>query len=86
MARRFRDATLIQQGACNPSGVANSIVRACREVHEEKGDTRTDPAIRLMVHQLAFICNVRQLDDELNEYSRLMTECEQKEKENENNS
>ena len=55
---RFRDAlVIINPGACNPSGVALSIADACREMHEhEKVDTKTiclDPAIRLMVYQLA---------------------------------
>ena len=57
---RFRDAlVIINPGACNPSGVALSIADACREMREhEKVDTRSvcqDPAIRLMVYQLAHL-------------------------------
>ena len=60
---RFRDAlVIINPGACNPSGVALSIADACREMHEhEKVDTKTiclDPAIRLMVYQLAHLFGV----------------------------
>ena len=60
---RFRDAlVIINPGACNPSGVALSIADACREMREqEDGDTQTicqDPAIRLMVYQLAHLFGV----------------------------
>jgi hypothetical protein len=60
---RFRDAlAIVDPGACNPSGIARSIVEACREIreHETVGTKETcqDPAIRLMVYQLASICGV----------------------------
>ena len=60
---RFRDAlVIVNPGACNPSGIALSIADACREMREhENGDTKRacqDPAIRLMVYQLASICGV----------------------------
>ena len=60
---RFRDAlAIVDPGACNPSGIALSIVEACREIreHETTGTQETchDPAIRLMVYQLASICGV----------------------------
>lgn len=63
MAKRHNDALAIQLGACNPSGIAHSIVAACAEIRAEPGYTGTaqitsDPAVRLMVHQLAFICGV----------------------------
>jgi hypothetical protein len=60
---RFRDAlVIINPGACNPSGVALSIADACREMGEhDKVDTKHichDPAIRLMVYQLAHLFGV----------------------------
>jgi hypothetical protein len=60
---RFRDAlVIITPGACNLSGVALSIADACREMREhENVDTnhlRQDPAIRLMVYQLAHLFGV----------------------------
>jgi len=63
MAKRHKDALAIQEGACNPSGIANAIVRAQREILDEPGSRGTDsvtsdPAVRLMVHQLAYICGV----------------------------
>ena len=60
---RFRDAlVIVSPGACNPSGVALSIADACREMREhDHADTslvRQDPAIRLMVYQLAHLFGV----------------------------
>ena len=58
---RFRDAlAIVNPGACNPSGIADSIVEACREIrgYEPNGSTIDDPAIRLMVYQLASVCGV----------------------------
>jgi hypothetical protein len=58
---RFRDAlVIVNPGACNPSGIANSIVDACKEIreHEPTGSTAQDPAVRLMVYQLASVCGV----------------------------
>jgi len=78
MANRHRNAIAIQQGACNPSGIALSIVEACQEIRAEatKGEITRDAALRLMVHQLAFICRAN--DDQITgtEYSALIAECE----------
>lgn len=59
--KRHNDALMIQQGASNPSGIAYSIIEACQELREQpgfKGQLSTDPAIRLMVHQLAVVCRI----------------------------
>jgi hypothetical protein len=58
---RFRDAlVIVNPDACNPSGIAHSIIEACREIreYEPNGSTADDPAIRLMVYQLASVCGV----------------------------
>ena len=60
---RFRNAlVIVDPGACNPSGIALSIAEACREIREHETSTTKalcqDPAIRLMVYQLASICGV----------------------------
>jgi len=58
---RFRDAlVIVNPGARNPSGIAHSIIEASREIreHEPIGSTADDPAIRLMVYQLASVCGV----------------------------
>jgi hypothetical protein len=79
--KRHKDALAIQLGACNPSGIAYSIIEACREMRETPGHSGTDEickdaAIRLMVHQLAFLTNVREIDDSLTTYSELTQACE----------
>ncbi len=79
--KRHTDALLIQQGACNPSAVARSIVNACKEMREDNtvgtDQLTSDPAIRLMVHQLAFLCDVYAIDHgNVTEYGDLLRSCE----------
>ena len=86
MSKRHKDALFIQLGAVNPSGIAHSIIAACAEIREEPGFRGTaqicnDPAVRLMVHQLAFLCNARGIDDGTSTYSHLMAECKAKSEE-----
>ena len=53
---RHRDALLIAEtGACNPSGIVITLSQACRQVIREGGAQRTDPAVRLIGLQLAFL-------------------------------
>lgn len=77
MSRRFTDALMIQEGACNPSGIAHSIVKACQEARDEGLGTKEDPAIKLMVHQLAFICGIINGAEEfhLGTYAEAMAAC-----------
>lgn len=58
---RFADALLIQQGASNPSGVTRTLVRAINACHRESILPREDPAVQLIVHQLAHICGTCRL-------------------------
>ena len=70
---RFAAAVLIvDPGASNPSGVAHAIVQACAEVRQEGGSTRDDPAVRLMVTQLAWLCRG---DSDIEDYGELLAEC-----------
>lgn len=80
MAKRHSDAVAIQQGACNPSGIALSLIDAIREVRAENGDVRKDAACRLITHQLAFLMGVDEIDNGSDTllYNRLLTECEEK--------
>ena len=72
---RYREALhIVDPGACNPSGVAFAIHNACRQAIAEGADQRTDPAIRLMVTQLAFLTDANS-DLDLAEYQRLMEAC-----------
>lgn len=79
MAKRHRDALAITSGACNPSAICCSLVAAFAEMREnEKAGTKQlcdDPAVRLMVHQLAYICNVSELDAGLLSYSEALDNC-----------
>lgn len=63
MAKRHKDALAIQEGAVNPIAIINSMKAACEEIRKEEAFHGTasmteDPALRLMVHQLAFICGI----------------------------
>ena len=71
---RFREALqIVDPGASNPSGIAHAIVAACAEVRREGGSTATDPAIRLMVTQLAWVCRADSCH--INDYGQLLAEC-----------
>ena len=73
---RHRDAlTIVDPGACNPSGIALSLFNACRQVVSEGGNQRTDPAVRLIVTQLSFLTNSH-ADLDTAEYGRLIEACE----------
>ena len=70
---RHADAlALVGGGACNPSGIALTLVHACRQVREEGGDARTDPAVRLITTQLAFLMDA---DSDTGDYGALMAAC-----------
>jgi len=74
---RYRDAVMIQQGACNPSGIAHAIIEACREARDQGLDVCKDVAVRLMIHQLAWVCRVGEMDN-VAVYRGLMDECKLK--------
>ena len=62
MARRHKIALEFQQGACNPIPMITELAKAKDEVIAEYPggiyQVRTDPAIRLIMHQLNFIMGV----------------------------
>lgn len=64
MAQRHKDAlAIVDPGACNPSGIVHSLLSACSEIrnhpdHKGTEELTSDPAIQLMVFQLASICGV----------------------------
>lgn len=78
--KRFDDALFIQAGAVNPSGIARSLVRACSECIAEGASQREDPAVRLIVHQLAYLCGSDSLDRGLSNYHDAMEACRTKAK------
>jgi hypothetical protein len=70
--RRYADAVaMIDVRATDPSGVANAIVVACREVQAEGGSVRADAAVRLMVTRLAWVCGATEPED----YPQLVAVC-----------
>jgi hypothetical protein len=77
---RFRNAlAIVDPGACNPSGIAHSIVEACREIREHEPQNRStdaicaDPALRLMVYQLGSLIPGMYIDNTL--YSEDVAYC-----------
>jgi hypothetical protein len=82
---RFRDAlAIVDPGACNPSGVANSIVDACREIREHEphaastDEIRGDAAVRLMTHQLAFLITGLTVSQSLELYKADIAHCKRR--------
>ena len=72
---RHRDAlAIVEVGACNPSGIVITLGHACRQVTAEGGAQRTDPAVRLIGLQLAFLLDVGGVIDTA-EYARLTGAC-----------
>ena len=80
MRTRQEDATFIQSGACNPTAIAHSFITHAQAMREtDNADTNTlraDPALRLMVHQLAFLMGSFAINDSHAEYARLTSAIE----------
>jgi hypothetical protein len=71
--KRYADAVaIIDLRVSDPSGIANAIVAACREVRAEGGSVRADAAVRLMVARLAWACGA---DSDTADYSQLVAIC-----------
>jgi hypothetical protein len=72
MSQRNRHAVIAQQGACNPIPLAKALVDGIEEIKAERvaaglpfTSTVTimnDPALRLIVHQLAHLFRVNAVD------------------------
>lgn len=79
MRNRFKNACQIQQGACNVNAIARSLVEACDEVIKDWAyPYEEDAAVRLIVHQLAHLCNIYEINNNYNTYYDLVKECEDK--------
>ena len=72
--RHHEALVIVDPGACNPAGGALAIHNGCCQAIAEGADQRTDPAIRLMVTQLAFLTDANS-DLDLEEYQRLVEVC-----------
>jgi hypothetical protein len=78
-AQRCEDALYIDKGACNPVAIAGTIHRHMLAMSRDGADHPTithDPAIRLMLHQLAFLCGVDRMFTEANAYCIEHAGCE----------
>lgn len=75
---RHSDALAIQQGACNPVAVTKRLHDHVQALfHDRVGHTeiRNDPALRLIVHQLAYLFNTSSLDGAGGEYDKCIDAC-----------
>ena len=72
---RHADAlVIVETGACNPSGLSITLHHACRQAIAEGAPQRSDPAVRLIGLQLAFLLDVGGVID-AGEYARLIDAC-----------
>ncbi len=55
MFNRFETALQIQEGACNPRPIARSLLDAIDACRNEGKNEREDPAVFLILHQLAWV-------------------------------
>jgi hypothetical protein len=74
MAKRHEDAVFIQGGACNIVPLAKALENAAREAREEGIQPSEDAAVRLIVHQLAFLTNYYAMENDM-DYIICITEC-----------
>jgi hypothetical protein len=64
MGQRHHNAIGIAGGACNPLAISNAIARGCHEIMDNPAGyagtdaITSDPAIKLMTSQLAYITGV----------------------------
>jgi hypothetical protein len=77
---RYDAALAVVEGACNPSGICYAIIGACSEIRSQPDysgtdQIRSDPAIRLMVYQLAYLCNTAEFDQSLTAYGEAVDVC-----------
>jgi hypothetical protein len=75
MSKRNQNAVTAQSGACNPIPMIRALQDGVEEMKAEDpegyfGKVRHDPALRLIVHQLAFIMRVSD-GTEVPDYSQL---------------
>lgn len=80
MHNRFDDALQIQQGACNPVAITNRLQHHVQALFRSGSGTdtiRNDPALRLIVHQLAFLFGTDRFDGiGSTEYDDAIKACE----------
>jgi hypothetical protein len=78
MANRYNDAIAINNGACNPLGITNTLLNLMAKMRLENlshDDIRKDPALRVIVYQLAFSFGVA---GKFDDYEECISECVRK--------
>jgi len=83
MNKRFKNAHEIWNvGACNPRGVARTLVEAVDEAVIEGGGSAAaaDPAVQMILDQLCFLCGLPQpsLDMPTEHWVMIMDEVEKR--------
>lgn len=74
--QRFSDAIAIDAGACNPIAISRALVRAIEEIRDQDTDAIcNDPAVRLIVHQLAHLTSNFYLFSDATEYDKAVVAC-----------
>ncbi len=77
MSKRFKNAYEIWNwGASNPVGVTNSLLDAMREVRGEDGDISQDPAVKMILDHLCFLCNMPQPSFFMENWERICSAVE----------
>lgn len=73
----YSDAMFIQGGASNPRAIVNTIQDFMKGPLKDFGTDalRSDPGLRLMVHQLAYLMNVYEMDSRPLIYSEVCEAC-----------
>jgi len=77
MHNKESDAISAQDGACNPVALANCFLNHAKPILHETGTDAVcnDPALRLIVHQLAFLMHLGEFDLDLSKYGEAMDYC-----------
>ena len=78
MHNKESDAVFAQAGACNPVALANSFLTHAKPILHETGTDAVcnDPALRLIVHQLAHLMRLSEFDLDLSAYGDALEHCE----------
>lgn len=76
---RFKEALFIDAGAGNLTAITSTLLRMCKEVMKETQCTERvwkDPAIRLVVHQMAHLTNVHDVISSISKYTEVVDKCQ----------
>ena len=75
---RYKDALAVDQGAVNIQAIGNSLAAAAKEVGDQQvGTAKDDPAILLLVTQLAYLCQIGSGGLDMSRYSTAKDICKE---------